>query len=174
VNHLPEASERAMSARKTSSWTAVRVWSYLEGSAKEIRAPRSMGELYLWKTGRPSARTWFVVRSNVTSSAEAIDWTGFPEEEAMEIAGSVLLDRVERPKQRWPSILARPPRKSHIDVLRRAAQDPEGVVRERLHGARAAALQERGLIEDATVAGERVKRITPRGRELLRELDTRR
>jgi hypothetical protein len=59
-----------------------------------------------------------------------------------------------------------------IETLREIGQDPEGVVRNRIHGARAHALLQRGLIELAHVSGHTVRRISATGRELLRSLDT--
>jgi len=58
-----------------------------------------------------------------------------------------------------------------IETLRESAVIPRAWSGGRLHGARANALLQRGLIELAHVSGQTVRRISASGRELLHHLD---
>jgi hypothetical protein len=149
-------------------WTKLRVWTYQSGAAGELTGQRSMAELLVWKLGTPSPRTWVLAGPDVLEVASDVDWFGFPEDDALELAEQLLAERGPAHTRRGPQ---RRPSRPQIEALRTIGQDPEGIVRGPMHGARTASLLGRGLIEVVEVAGQPVRRISPAGRALLGKLD---
>jgi hypothetical protein len=158
-----------MAFTRKTPWIELHVWAYEANGARTVNARRGLAALSAWRRGERLPGTSFVAGSRVIDDPARIDWKDFPEHEAAE-AEAELLDSQPRKDER-----VRPPRPAstvQIETLREIGRDPEGVVRSPLHGARANALLQRGLIELAHVSGQTVRRISATGRELLRNLDT--
>jgi hypothetical protein len=154
--------------RKTP-WIELHVWAYEANGARTLNARRSLAALHAWKRGARPPGTSFVAGSRIIDDPGRIDWQDFPENEAHE-AEVELLGGLSRADDRIRT--HRPASTVQIETLREIGRDPEGLVRSRLHGARANALLQRGLIELAHVSGHTVRRISASGRELLHHIDT--
>jgi hypothetical protein len=150
-------------------WIELHVWAYEANGARTLNARRSLAALSAWKRGARPPGTSFVAGSRVVDDPARIDWKDFPEHEAHE-AEIELLGPQARNDDRVRT--HRPASTVQIETLREIGRDPEGLVRSRLHGARANALLQRGLIELAHVSGQTVRRISATGRELLHHIDS--
>jgi hypothetical protein len=149
-------------------WIELHVWAYEANGARTVNARRSLAALSAWRHGTRPPGTSFVAGSRIVDDPGRIDWQDFPEIEAHE-AEIELLGGCARNDDRVRT--HRPASTVQIETLREIGRDPEGLVRSRLHGARANALLQRGLIELAHVSGQTVRRISATGRELLHHLD---
>lgn len=150
-------------------WIELHVWAYEANGARTLNARRSLAALSAWKRGARPPGTSFVAGTRIIDDPARIDWQDFPEHEAHE-AQVELLGLPARSDDRVRT--HRPASTVQIETLREIGRDPEGLVRSRLHGARANALLQRGLIELAHVSGQTVRRISASGRELLHHIDT--
>lgn len=163
----PETVHMAPS-RKTP-WITLHVWAYEANSARTLNARRSLAALSAWRRGLRPPGTSFVAGAKVIDDPARVDWQDFPEREARaaenELLGDLQQKEVKTRVPRFASTI-------QIETLREIGRDPEGVLRSRLHGARAKALLQRGLIELAHVSGQTVRRISAAGRELLHHLDS--
>jgi hypothetical protein len=158
-----------MAPPRNTPWIELHVWAYEANGARTLNARRSLAALSAWKRGVRPPGTSFVAGSRIVDDPARIDWQDFPENEARE-AEAELLGNLSRGEDRART--HRPASTVQIETLREIGRDPEGLVRSRLHGARANALLQRGLIELAHVSGQTVRRISASGRELLHQLDT--
>lgn len=158
-----------MAPPSRTPWIELHVWAYEANGARTLNARRSLAALNAWKHGARPPGTSFVAGSRVIDDPARIDWLEFPEKEAHE-AEIELLGARKPSEDRVRT--HRPASTVQIETLREIGRDPEGLVRSRLHGARANALLQRGLIELAHVSGHTVRRISATGRELLQHLDT--
>lgn len=154
-------------ARKTP-WITLHVWAYEANGARTVNTRHSLAALSAWRRGERPPGTSFVAGSRVIDDPARIEWQDFPELEAREaevevFGGQTLKEKLVRTPRRASTV--------QIETLREIGRDPEGVLRRRLHGARANALLHRGLIELAHVSGQTVRRISPVGRELLHRID---
>lgn len=154
--------------RKTP-WIELHVWAYEANGARTVNARRSLAALSAWKRGARPPGTSFVAGSRIIDDPGRVDWQDFPDNEAREAEVELLGDRA-RAEDRIRT--HRPASTVQIETLREIGRDPEGLVRSRLHGARANALLQRGLIELAHVSGHTVRRISASGRELLQHIDS--
>ena len=150
-------------------WIELHVWAYEANGARTLNARRSLAALSAWKRGVRPPGTSFVAGSRIIDDPRRIDWQDFPESEAHD-AEVQLLGDLPRAEDRVRT--HRPASPVQIETLREISRDPEGLVRNRLHGARANALLQRGLIELAHLSGHTVRRISASGRELLHHIDT--
>jgi len=150
-------------------WFALRVWAYQANGAQTVDTRHSLAALSAWKRGDRPPGTSFVAGAKVVDDPARVDWRDFPEQEAMAAEHEVLGPPPPKAPRARP---ARPASHVQIETLREIGRDPEGVLRRRLHGARANALLQRGLIELAHVSGQTVRRISATGRALLQRVDT--
>lgn len=160
-----------MTPASKTPWIALRVWACEVNGARTVNARCSLAALSAWKSGTRPPGTSFVAGAKVIDDPARVDWQDFPELEARGAAEELLSPA---PTSKKKTALPRGQRRTstmQIATLREIGQDPEGVARRHLHGARAHALLNRGLIEIAHEAGETVRRISTRGRELLHHLD---
>ena len=158
-----------MAPARRPPWIELHVWAYEAKGARTLNARRSLAALSAWKHGARPPGTSFVAGSRIIDDPTRIDWQDFPENEAHEAEVELLGPRTlgeDRARTHRPASTVQ------IETLREIGRDPEGLVRSRLHGARANALLQRGLIELAHVSGHTVRRISATGRELLHHLDT--
>lgn len=158
-----------MAPARITPWIELHVWAYEANGARTLNARRSLAALSAWKRGARPPGTSFVAGSRIVDDPARIDWQDFPEHEASEAETELL---GARPAGGERVRTHRPASTVQIETLREIGRDPEGLVRSRLHGARANALLQRGLIELAHVSGQTVRRISATGRELLHHLDS--
>jgi hypothetical protein len=145
-------------------WARLRVWVYRDGSVRELSSLHALSGLSAWKSGRPPVGASFVAGTKLVDDPGRVDWTSFPEEEALEAEGEAPLPRAaERPS----SPARRDARKLQVEALRVIARAPEGAPRASIHPRTAGALLVRGLIEVAVVEALTVLRCTTSGRALL-------
>ncbi len=158
-----------MAHPRNTPWIELHVWAYAANGARTLNARRSLAALNAWKRGARPPGTSFVAGSRIIDDPGRIDWQDFPDSEAHEAEIELLGGRAPTEDRIRTH---RPASTVQIETLREICRDPEGLVRSRLHGARANALLQRGLIELAHVSGHTVRRITATGRELLHHIDT--
>lgn len=158
-----------MASPTKTPWIELHVWAYEANGARTLNARRSLAALSAWRHGARPPGTSFVAGSRIVDDPARVDWQDFPEQEAREAEIELLGGHARSEDRIRPH---RPASTVQIETLREIGRDPEGLVRSRLHGARANALLQRGLIELAHVSGQTVRRISATGRELLHHLDS--
>jgi hypothetical protein len=156
-----------MSPFLKTPWITLHVWAYEANGARTVNSRHSLAALRAWRRGERPPGTSFVAGSRVIDDPARVDWQDFPEDEAREAEDELFGGQLKEKRVRVP----RRASTVQIETLREIGRDPEGVLRCRLHGARANALLQRGLIELAHVSGQTVRRISAMGRELLHHLD---
>src|SRR4051812_41951228 len=128
----PETGTMALPTK--TPWIELHVWAYEANGARTLNARRSLAALHAWKRGARPPGTSFVAGSKIVDDPGRVDWKDFPENEARE-AEEELLGALPRGEDRVRT--HRPASTVQIETLREIGRDPEGLVRSRLHGARA-------------------------------------
>lgn len=152
-------------------WTQLRVWVYQERQLRELPPLHAFSALGAWKSGRSPVGASFVAGTKLVKDPKRVDWTDFPDNEALEGERNALLPCAP---ERKPGPPPRDAGKLQLAALRKIARAPEGIPRADIHARTAGALLNRGLIEIAVIETQAVLRCTSTGRSVVLRADARR
>jgi CheY-like chemotaxis protein len=89
---------RAMHPPRLAPWTTLRVLEGTPEACASLSGREALAELCSWKHGRASAGVWFldVEQAREITDPDAVDWSGFPEAEALATAAELEERRARR------------------------------------------------------------------------------